>query len=889
MKSLLKAVAMIIPLGLGLYITSLNLPTVSAESASSIFDSDEWRIGINVENRLLELGSAHVGETIVGGQMVSVYTDYHLGYRLDLSSSDSRMLGQTYHGEIQSMSNYEVGKDEIDIDTWAFRTSENGKWSGLGGASGSVEIARDEGIFPASRDVAISYGVRTSLSTMADDYKVELNYTLTALPPTTAAIKSIIPNKIQIDGDRVIKAEGFGLTSGDNNMVTLGVDFDANGRIDDNEECLLVGSADGLRGEYLVPELPDKTNKGGKYRLLIHDELGDDEDYDSGHEITYYYQPTIEVKDSYMPIKVKSSVDIVDVVSTELSAAILTDDGEIYTVGDIPLYYGDTLAFKKTPTPTLVDLPAIHIADHPVNLTGYGNSYLLTTTQGSVYGWGENVGGQLGDISNQAFISQPKLHSFFFDGRQNADRKVSSLAMGNGFVTAVVEPGSDSLLYSWGRNDRGQGGWDSDKILSSPSPMAIVENNKYPYVDDEHYVQVDAGNDYLIGLTNRGRVFTWGWHGAASDGEWGDGRLGFATTNIARRVHEITHNNDVNYLRNVDDDANNPIVDIAAGDDFGLALTKAGDLYRWGDSVCPNKNNLACEISEQLTLANDEQLVGLEADGSQAVAWTNLGNVYDVCDHELRKMLSMPDIEGIDLGKSNYLWTKDDHLYQWHGDVLIELTDVTNELTNPSYVLRVEGEHLDVANIWFDGNNDGLNNDQPVIKNCTLTNECYLYISTAGVNSAGDYNLYTETPFGGQAASVVHISQSRTRGLVPDLVKPTITPLIVNNDNTETGKLDEKAIKSGEAKSCKSEEDGVDSPIADSAVVDYTPNKTDKTDKTDESLLSDESYPSSMLNNDGRLTTTAPLIDNSSSVKSVDSSVEGILDSASSVNINDNT
>ena len=887
MKSLLKAVAMIIPLGLGLYITSLNLPTVSAESASSIFDSDEWRIGINVENHLLELGSAHVSETKVGGQTVSVYTDYHLGYRLDLSSSDSRMLGQTHHGVIQSMNNYEVGKDEIDIDTWAFRTSDNGKWSGLGGTSGSVEIARDEGIFPASRDVAINYGVRTGLSTMADDYKVELNYTLTALPPKTVAIKSIIPNKIQIDGDRVIKAEGFGLTSGDNNMVVLGVDFDANGRIDDNEECLLVGSADGFRGEYLVPELPDKTNKGGKYRLLIHDELGDDEDYDSGHEITYYYQPTIEVKDSYMPIKVKSSVDIVDVVSTELSAAILTDDGEIYTVGGMPIYYDDTLVFEQTPVPTLVDLPDIHIADHPVNLTGYGNSYLLTTTQGSVYGWGENASGQLGDISNRAFISQPKLHSFFFDGRQNADRKVSSLAMGNGFVTAVVEPGSDSLLYSWGRNDRGQGGWDSDKILSSPSPMAIVENNKYPYVDDEHYVQVDAGNDYLIGLTNRGRVFTWGWHGAARDDEWGDGRLGFATTKIARRVHEITYNNDVNYLRNVDDDANNPIVDIAAGDDFGLALTDGGDLYRWGDSVCQSNNNLACNITDALGLTVDEKIVDIEADGGQAVAWTNLGNVYEVRSDKPRKILSMIDIEGVDLGKSNYLWTKNDRLYQWdNGSAL--LADVTELLTNPSYVLRVKGEHLDVADIWFDGNNDEQNNDQPVVKKCLSTNECYLYISTIGIKSAGSYNLHAETPFGGRVVSSIQVGLSRTRGLVPDLVKPTIVSLVVEGI-AEMEAIDERPIEPGVIN--ESGESTVNGDALEDSSVDNDETVDSTINTPNETFVENTGDKDDLVNNEDDFdpSQSALLVGDGSSVKSVDSSVEGILDSAGSVNINDNT
>ena len=888
MKSLLRDAAAVIILGLWVYLAGLNLPTVSAESFNSMFNPDEWRIGINVQNREVNLGEARIGETRVGSQTVSVYTDYRMGYQLDLSSPSGSMLGKMHHGVIRSMKKHETGKDRIDIDTWAFQIPNTDKWTGLGGTVNKVELVKDEGIFPASRDIAINYGVRVGLSTIADDYEVKLNYTLTALPPKTAVVKSISPNRVQIDGDRTIKVEGFGLTSGDNNMVTLGVDFNTNGQINDGENCVMVGSTDGFKASYLAPELPDTSTLGGKYKLLIHDELGDDLDYDSGHEVTYYYQPMLEIEGSHVSPKIKTSVDIVDVVSTDTSAAILTDDGEVYSVGDIPMYYDDTLVFEQTPVPTLVDLPDIHIADHPVNLTGYGNSYLLTTTQGSVYGWGENTSGQLGDISNQAFISQPKLHPFFFDGRQNTDRKVGSLVMGNGFVTAVVKPGSDSLLYSWGRNDRGQGGWNNDGINSSLSPMPVVENSHYPYVDDEYYVQVDAGGDYLIGLTNRGRVFTWGWHGAARNGELGDGRLGFNTTDIAYRVHEITYDDDINYLRDVDEDADNPIIRIAAGDNFGLALTEGGDLYRWGDSVCQSNNNLACNITDALGLTVDEKIVDIEADGGQAVAWTNLGNVYNVCDHELRKMLSMPDIEGIDLGKSNYLWTKDDHLYQWHGDVLTELTDVTNELTNPSYVLRVEGEHLDVANIWFDGNNDEQNNDQPVVKKCLSTNECYLYTSTIGIKSAGSYNLHAETPFGGRVVSSIQVGLSKTRGLVPDLVKPTITSLVVEGV-AEMEAIDERPIEPGVIN--ERDESTVNGDALEDSSVDNDETVDSAINTPNETFVENTGDKDDLVNNEDDFdpSQSVLLVGDGSSVELVDGGSKGVLNSASGINVNDDS
>ena len=873
MKRLLRIVATVIVFGLGAYLTSSSLPVASAESSGSMFEPDEWQIGINVQNRNVNLGGAHIGETKVSGQTVSIYTDYHLGYRLDLSSPDGRMIGSKYHSEIQPMKNQKTGKNRIEVDTWAFQIPNVSGWFGLGETSERVELVKDEGIFPASRDIEINYGTKVSASTVADDYKVKLNYTLTALPPRTAVIKSITPSRVQIDGDRVVDVDGFGLTSGDNNAVTLGVDFNSNGQIDDNEGCLLIGNVDGFSGKYLMPKYPDETSWGGEYRLLIHDMLGDDNDYDSGHEVVYYYQPRIKIMDSHTPIKVKSSVDIVDVVSTDLSAAILTDDGEIYAVGDMPLYYDDALAFERTPKPTLVDLPDIHIVDHPTSLAGYGNSYLLITVQGSVYGWGDNSGGQLGEMTDKTFVSKPRLHPFFFDGRQNVTKRIDSLAMGNGSVTAVARNGADSLLYSWGRNDRGQGGWNSREILASPTPKSVVENTSYAYSDDEYYVQVDIGEDYLIGLTNHGRVFTWGWHGKENEGDLGDGRLGFTTTDYAVRVHEITNKDSKNYLRDVYKDASNPIVNVAAGRNFGLALTQGGDLYRWGDSVCKNVNNLACDITDEIDLTDGEVIIGAEADGDQAVAWTSYGNVYNVADTSFVKILTMANIEGVDLGETSYLWTGDGRLYQWN-DLDAELTDITSELTNPTYVLKVEGRHLNIANIWFDENGDKINNDAPVTKNCLSDSECYLYLSTIEINNSGSYYLYAETLFGGKDSALVEVSKPTARSVVPDLTKPTITPLVDKNMVEEDEKSGDDLANTEEVKPSDTDkandgdkvEDASEDEVSETD-VEITNDVTNKATKPVDSGLGENNHPvddavdddSPLLADDG---STVELIDN---------------------------
>lgn len=891
MKRLLRIVATVIVFGLGVYLTSSSLPVASAESSGSMFEPDEWRIGINVQNRNVNLGGAHIGETKVSGQTVSIYTDYHLGYRLDLSSPDGRMIGSKYHSEIQPMKNQKTGKNGIEIDTWAFQIPNVSGWFGLGETSERVELVKNEGIFPASRDIEINYGTKVSASTVADDYKVKLNYTLTALPPRTAVIKSITPSRVQIDGDRVVDVDGFGLTSGDNNAVTLGVDFNSNGQIDDNEGCLLIGNADGFSGKYLMPKYPDETSWGGEYRLLIHDMLGDDNDYDSGHEVVYYYQPRIEIMGSHTPIKVKSSVDIIDVVSTDLSAAILTDDGEIYTVGDMPLYYDDALAFERTPKPTLVDLPDIHIVDHPISLAGYGNSYLLTTVQGSVYGWGDNSGGQLGEMTDKTFVSKPRLHPFFFDGRQNVTKRIDSLAMGDGFVTAVARNGADSLLYSWGRNDRGQGGWNSREMLASSTPKSVVENTSYAYSDDEYYVQVDIGEDYLIGLTNHGRVFTWGWHGKENEGDLGDGRLGFTTTDYAVRVHEITNKDSKNYLRDVYKDASNPIVNVAAGRNFGLALTQGGDLYRWGDSVCKNVNNLACDIADEIDLTDGEVIIGAEADGDQAVVWTSYGNVYNVADTSFVKILMMANIEGVNLGETSYLWTGDGRLYQWNG-LDTELTDITSELTNPTYVLKVEGRHLNIANIWFDGNGDKINNDAPVAKNCLSDSECYLYLSTIEINNSGSYYLYAETLFGGKDSALVEVSKPTARSVVPDLTKPTITPLVDKNMVEEDEKSGDDLANTEEVKPSDTDKANDGDKVEDASEdevpetdVEITNDVTNKATKPVDSGLGENNHPV-----DDAVDDDSPLLaDDGSTVELIDNGAESVFDSTSSVDIDNDT
>ncbi len=162
------------------------------------------------------------------------------------------------------------------------------------------------------------------------------------------------------------------------------------------------------------------------------------------------------------------------------------------------------------------------------------------TEDGSLYMWGNNWCGQLGDGTNDDHNIPVKVLE-----------NVQSVSLGEDHSGAVTEDGN---LYMWGTNwdgELGDGTYDNHNI-----PVKVLENVQ----------SVSLGGSHSGAVTKDGNLYTWGTN------DWGE--LGYGTND------DYNSNIPVKVLENVQF--------ISLGGESGLgdshsgAVTKDGSLYMWG-------------------------------------------------------------------------------------------------------------------------------------------------------------------------------------------------------------------------------------------------------------------------------------------------------------------
>jgi alpha-tubulin suppressor-like RCC1 family protein len=142
------------------------------------------------------------------------------------------------------------------------------------------------------------------------------------------------------------------------------------------------------------------------------------------------------------------------------------------------------------------------------NLTGYGITqvsagadFALARRPGSVWAWGNNYFGQLGNGSAAASSATPVL----VDRRtQNATQVVAGIAH-----AFAVDP--DGSLWAWGNNQYGELGLG----LVGPEPVRTPQ--KVPGLAG--ITQLAAGFDTSMALRADGTLLVWGWEGYGLRGD----------------------------------------------------------------------------------------------------------------------------------------------------------------------------------------------------------------------------------------------------------------------------------------------------------------------------------------------------------------------------------
>ena len=241
----------------------------------------------------------------------------------------------------------------------------------------------------------------------------------------------------------------------------------------------------------------------------------------------------------------------------------LKEDGSVWAWGIN--YYGQ-LGDETTTlriNPVRVKISGTEFLDN-IDLISAGNNFSIALkNDGTVWAWGNNSYGQLGDNTttsrNTAVQVKINANTYLED--------IKAISAGENFVTALKEDGS---VWAWGNNSYGQLG---DNTTTSRNTAAKVKNN-----DGSGFLEgitsIAVGNGHCIAMKNNGNVLSWGYNGY--------GQLGDGTTITAKLP--IIVKSDIN--SNLSD-----IKEVAAGNNFTIAIKNNDTVWSWGRNNCGQLGN----------------------------------------------------------------------------------------------------------------------------------------------------------------------------------------------------------------------------------------------------------------------------------------------------------
>ena len=185
------------------------------------------------------------------------------------------------------------------------------------------------------------------------------------------------------------------------------------------------------------------------------------------------------------------------------------------------------------------------------SLGGRGYHNLAVKSDGTIWAWGWNSRGQLGHDTSTHLCPAPLVGTCSNVPVQvlGIDHPLS--VTGGGFFSLALM--ANHTLQAWGANESGQLGDGTTIDRSSPVPVNSILSN---------VIQVSGGWKHAVALTSSGKVWTWGNN---VEGEIGNGTTSPIGVNIPFEVPGLSN-----------------IIAVSAGDRFTAALRKDGTVWTWG-------------------------------------------------------------------------------------------------------------------------------------------------------------------------------------------------------------------------------------------------------------------------------------------------------------------
>ena len=297
------------------------------------------------------------------------------------------------------------------------------------------------------------------------------------------------------------------------------------------------------------------------------------------------------------PVKTSGLSNIIEVAAGNYHSLALRSDGKIWAWG---LDYSGQLGNGSSgtysgggpilfPNPVQVgNLRTGYLTNVIAISAGFNSSYALKA-DGTVWAWGDNAYGELGDGTKtlRSFpvqVTNIISHVVFSD--------VIAVSGGNAHALALK---SDGTVWAWGNNTSGQLGNGTQTQSSTPVQV--------PGLYD--IIAISAGGTSSYALDGGGNVWVWGDN---SSGQLGLGQ-GAAYFSSPQQIANISFDN-------------YSIIGISAGQNYCLALSPGGPIWAWGNNSCGQLGNCPFTTSQDYVSFLDfsDNTVALQlAQGSAAL------------------------------------------------------------------------------------------------------------------------------------------------------------------------------------------------------------------------------------------------------------------------------
>lgn len=215
-----------------------------------------------------------------------------------------------------------------------------------------------------------------------------------------------------------------------------------------------------------------------------------------------------------------------------------------------------TINRESIPVPKYIQIGGDENKDNIIGIAAGPEYVLALKADGTVWGWGLNSSNQLVQGNTDIQMKPVQLKGI---GGTGVLENVKQITAGNNFAAALLE---DGRVVAWGTNNRGQLG---DNTTAAKNYPVYVVDPTNTALHLNNIVKIAAGYEFMIGLANDGTVWAWGLN---TVGQLGDNTT--ANKSLPVKVLETT-------VKNLEN-----IVDIAAGEQTGYAVSNDGTVWGWG-------------------------------------------------------------------------------------------------------------------------------------------------------------------------------------------------------------------------------------------------------------------------------------------------------------------